>query len=63
MCSNVLVGASSLDWKWEDYMREAWKRQVWKVTSWTQVRGPGGAALCEMKVFRITVPLGSPEKE
>ena len=37
-------------------MREAWRRQVGEATSWTNVRGPAGAVLCEMKDLGITVP-------
>ena len=42
--------------KWEDDMRDVWKRQVWEATSWTKVRGPAGAVLCEMKDLGITAP-------
>ena len=42
--------------QWADYMREAWKSQVWEATSWTTVRRPAGAVFCEMKAPGLAVP-------
>ena len=42
--------------KWEDDVRETWRRQVWEATSRTKVRGPAGAVFGEMKDLGVTVP-------
>ena len=41
--------------QWEDEMRNTWKKQVWKATSWTRVRESAGTLVCEIKDFGITV--------
>ena len=42
--------------RWEEDMKEAWKRQVWKTTSWRRVGGPAGAVFHDMKHLGIVLP-------
>ena len=54
-CAAMIFWPQAVAGRWVD-MKEAWKRQVWKATSWRRVGGPAGAVFFDMKHLGIVLP-------
>ena len=58
----ILCGCKDLE-EWlkenqaeQQQQKEAWKKQIFEVQTWRQVRGPAGAVLCETRDLDIKWP-------